>query len=388
MGRRVALIVSTVVIALLLSAPGYQMLTSLFPPIPLAGVEESSPLPRPSWASLKMGSWQGDAERWFAANIGFRGFFVRTDNQLGYWLFREISPKMGTGIVVGRGDVLFERAYVDVYLKRPTLPDPEVADLVGRLKTLRDRLRDRNVHLLLVISPSKVALCPENLPPRYYRPGVDPSPPVYRHVLPLLQRQGINLVDAPAILESEKRSGTYPVFPRGGTHWSSYGAAVVCDRVGREMEELLGKKLPRVRLTNIRYSPIPEDTDKDLLDLANLWLPQLLYEELPYPRTLRPRDLMRLRDRYQPRVLVVGSSFSYLLVKYLDQFHLCSKLDLYYYFKSFQSLPSGEHGTLDPRKLDWDKDVFSHEVIILEINETILQAAGFGFVDAALQRLR
>jgi len=162
---------------------------------------------------------------------------------------------------------------------------------------------------------------------------------------------------------------------------------MACQQIGLRLQAMTGREIPAIRVDPRWYSDTPLEWDQDLLSLANLWFPQRLFERLPYPPEPRPLSRRQRERFFRPRTLVIGTSFSTQITRALIKYGVCDEVDLFYYFKTHQVFPSGTEKPIDPKTLDWEKDVFSHDVIILEENQFILERAGFGFVEAALEHL-
>lgn len=99
-------------------------ITSFYLPLrisPLHGVFEQAATPTPTTRSWLSGAFQKEAERWIDEHIGFKAWFVKTDNQLNHWLFRENHQKTGSNIILGKNDHLYEQAYIDAWLGRDSV---------------------------------------------------------------------------------------------------------------------------------------------------------------------------------------------------------------------------------------------------------------------------
>ncbi|MBC7838765.1 MAG: hypothetical protein H7Y39_09030 [Nitrospiraceae bacterium] len=55
----------------------------------------------------------------------------------------------------------------------------------------------------------------------------------------------------------------------------------------------------------------------------------------------------------------------------LDPTHVFQAMDAHYYYKLLlKSYPAKTSGSIDVSQIDWNKDVLTPQVIVLEINET------------------
>ncbi len=80
-----------------------------------------------------------------------------------------------------------------------------------------------------------------------------------------------------------------------------------------------------------------------------------------------------LTSRRNLRILLIGTSFPTQMIQVLACFKVSNDLDYFYYFKSHEIYPGGTKAPFNPATLDWEK--------------ILLERAGFGFVEAALQHL-
>ena len=88
-GHGEAALISVFVLLLLL--PTAQMTFKPFRLVPLNGAEIRPERPAFSWHSFISGEFQKQFDDWFSTVLGFRGHLVRSDNQLNFSLFRELS---------------------------------------------------------------------------------------------------------------------------------------------------------------------------------------------------------------------------------------------------------------------------------------------------------
>src|SRR3990172_236261 len=133
----------------------------------LSGAEKKAAILKPSLTDLFKGKFQNSVEQWLKQNIGFRGFFVKFDNQINYSLFDEFSRNHPRKIILGKNKYLYEESYIDSYNRISPMPPGELEDKTASLKKLQDQLLKRNVRLLLMITPSKATVYPEYIPERY-----------------------------------------------------------------------------------------------------------------------------------------------------------------------------------------------------------------------------
>ena len=283
---------------LLLALPAVQAKWSLMAVWPLDGAFQPSPRAIFSWADLGTGTYQGQLEKYLDDRIGFRPYLIRLRNQLAFSLFR--MARSGE-IAIGRHDVLFELRQVESYMGHDRLTEAEVRFRVRRLRTVQRDLGRRGVQMLFVMAPNKARFQPEDLPV-----SLRPAPGTvtnYDLYLRALQADTVALLDMVPLFAQWKKTKPYPLFPRGGTHWSGYGATLTADTLLRRLEQIGELHFPAVRTTGppriVRATDSLRATDNDLAKPLNLLrqveATPLAYRQLafspPQPGQTRPPAL-------------------------------------------------------------------------------------------------
>jgi hypothetical protein len=358
-----------------LALPLFQSATGLPPDYPLAGVESTATSPTVSLAAWWSGALQTEIDAWINQRIGLRGFMVRTANQINYSLFRELSKRGGTPVLMGRDGFLFEKAYVDAYRESGTRPEAELQNISFSTRRLQDRLAADGIAFLLVIAPSKAEIYPEHLPPGIDVAGRAGRRSNYENLIEFLRRDGVNLVDAHALfLEWKRAPGAPLLFTKGGTHWNQYGAARVVSQIMDRLRELTGKDLPAIRVVGAETNRVIADEDNDLGELVNLWSGRPLAGPQIHPVTdTRP-------GTYLPDLLVVGDSFVFTLTNLMDREQLYRRRDTFYYYNRQYFFPAATNAPLDKRQLDLLREIRGRDAIVIEVGEYWLPRIGFGFV--------
>ncbi len=135
----------------------------------VATVQEAPAPVAPSPANLLNAKFQESVERWAGAAVGFRNQFIRIHSRINWDLFK-VPPKAVELVVVGRNQQLYEAHYVDEYCTGATqrafdLPsDRRVEWLIDSVAAIRDEFVRRNKPFAVLITPTKPAVYPEDLP--------------------------------------------------------------------------------------------------------------------------------------------------------------------------------------------------------------------------------
>jgi hypothetical protein len=142
-------------------------------------------------------------------NFAGRELLIRLYDQVLYQVFHK-SYMYLEYIIRGRHGNLFERNYLVVYGRYPgPVPNEEAEALAVMMKYLSDRLKELGSCFVLLITPNKATLYPEDIPDRFLekiRRG-DRQPTDYGVMVPFLKSYGVPFVDGTADhLRTQRRS--------------------------------------------------------------------------------------------------------------------------------------------------------------------------------------
>jgi hypothetical protein len=350
----------------------------------LAGVEVKEYFPHLSLKSIWTGEFQTRVDKWISANLGLRAAFVRLDNQLNLSLFREISSKYESRIILGSHKWLYEKAYVDSFNNRHVIPQQDLEDTVRSLKNLQRLLELNGVHFLFLITPSKATLYPEYIRREYVVPCNLRKASNYDRILPLLRKHAVRYLDGRQYFLELKRRSPYPLYPQSGTHWSYYSACLFSLEFISSLENLTKRKMGTFQVNGIRKRKTPFGTDDDLARLANILFEKSLHGEYYHPMT---SSLVSGEKVVRPRMLFVGGSYLNTLFYFLDKHQIYSDRDCYHYYRDRRTYPAQIAEAIDKKNLDLKKEMLAKDIVVIEANEQALPFLGFGFVEDALKAL-
>lgn len=361
--RRATKIILAALFGIALVSPTLQMLLRghvyFARDLPLGGYDAAPVRARPtlSWRAWTDERFQTDFQAWFAANVGLRAHMIRTDQTINFFVFGD-----GTGrIVRGRDDYLFEPGYILMH-ETPAPTNRAVAETVARdLRAISEKLRAKNVGLVVLISASKAEVYPDKIPRAWKRtpPAAPTGPTRYEMETELLETYGIPFVNGQrSLIEARRAQPSVPWFPRGGTHWSHYAACVVLQRVLATWKANSSALVPE--LTCVSGPPEEEAryTDRDLAGGLNLWYERPLVRNTPLvrPSIVNPSS--------RPRILFVGSSFSEPLMNVLKLSGL-TDVRRYYYYQAFDD-GAGRWAPINRVDRRWVDQVLDYDLVVLE----------------------
>ena len=367
---------------LFLSLFSLQSFWKFFPESSLNGIVVNAPSPHLSLKGWFSGEFQQAAETWFKQYFGFRSFWVRTYNQIHFSLFRQMPSKSsGTTVVLGENNWLYAQSYLREHAGNSVKPPlEELEQRVQDLRRLQEELERHGKAFLLIISPSKASIYPEYMP-RSYR--VQSKDRTYYLLTPLLDKYGIRYLDAYQVLSKAKSTSPYRLFPQGGIHWNDYGAFLIFRESIEELNRQLTEPLPIPTFDRVDMAP-PRGSDRDLIELLNVWTPQAINTPCPYLNfTTTP-----LPPEKQPGVLMVGDSFTWHLADFFSEQQICTGVEILFYYNSLIRYPRKDNFPFDPKNTDWNQLLLAKKIVILELNQVQLhREIGFGFVGDALRVL-
>ncbi len=359
-----------------------QTFWKICPEPPLYGITVDASTPHFSLEAWFEGDFQRAAERWFNQHVGFRSFWVRTYNQISFSIFREVPPaSSGTSVVLGGKNWLYTRKYLWEYAGYAWKITAEQAE--ERTQTLlrfQEQLARHHIAFLLIISPSKAHVYPEYMP-RHYRARSKES--AYDFTVSMLDKYGIHYLDAYKFFHDIKPKTPYRLFPKGGVHWSDYGAFLIFRESIVRLNQFLPTPLPVPAYDTITMAP-PREPDNDLVQLLNIWTPQVIETSCPYLHfTTTP-----IPSENQPDVLIVGDSFVWHLTDFFSEQQLCTDIEMLFYYKHLITYPHKTQQRFNSKKADWKNLLLTKDIVLIEINQAFLHdEIGFGFVKDALDIL-
>jgi len=379
--RRRAAMAACVAFVALLWTPVAQKAAGLFPEVVLGGVEVPAPSPPRTVTGWFGGKFQDRFEAAFVRKTGLRGFWIRTANQIRYSLFRQSTGAHADDVVIGRDGWLFIRGYVRAADRAKVFEEAKLAEAARQVRAFQDEMDRRGRAFLFVIAPNKAEIYAEFVPPYLFAPGRESRRSGYQQLLPHLEREGVRLLDLHAWFAEHRDDGPHPLFSRGGIHWSHYGAAVAARRILDRIEpQMGGRTLAKFRVAGAVVDDRPAGLDADIVDLMNIWNRRGLAGPQVHP-VLEPEAPA---DALRPDILFVGDSFIFGLTPHLEAMDCYRRRDTFFYFNRRQTWPDGTDTPLDRARLDWDRDVFDRDAVVIVYSAMSLPTVNRGFLTGAL----
>ncbi|MSU69207.1 MAG: hypothetical protein EXS39_00210 [Opitutaceae bacterium] len=351
----------------------------------LKGATEEPPAPKWTWVALRRGEAFRAFDTWYEAHAGLRNFWVRLDSQVNFSVFYEVAFRgVGTQIVAGPHDWLFERHYIRDAVTPGRMTEAQLQAFARRIRSVQDKLARLGVPFLLVVAPNKAEVYPEHAPAAYFA-GRHPQEITtnFKRARPVFHAAGINFYDGPARYAEWKRDGTRDLFARSGTHWSYDSAFRVLQDIRGQLNPRMRHPLPELKLTG-RPVLEPQQSDTDLMTMLNLFHSRLYEHPLPYSV---PVPQILVSDEQLPRLLLVHDSFGYVLIDLLYAARAVQSSASLYYFQNAYQQPGNVKTAIDVKTIEWQTFIKSYDAVIMVWTDIAFEHTGWGFFETLDRQL-
>jgi len=339
---------------------------------PLNGVAATQAAPWTLGAFLA-----GETQRAVSINLGRASpvfpISVRAKNQTMYSLF---GVSGASNIAIGRDGQLFGWEYIDEFCARGGA-SPDSADLdrwADGVATIAAAANARGKGFVYLISPSKAAHFPQYLPLGLNCPALARMSAAQAKLAPFraaLEQRGAPYLDSARLLHAEQANYPIDLFPRGGTHWNLLGAALAL----RDATRILDLDPLRRFDFDWREHDLAKGTDRDLLDLLNLYWPDDRYPTAAVEGRGKSEACARA-----PHILMVGDSFMRQLIVVSAQTPCPPTIDYWFYMRDdhggftlarFVTLPGeiGNGARLPADLAELPQSFMQADAVVLEENE-------------------
>jgi hypothetical protein len=362
------------VVLTLLLLPWLEQNEHLFEPKPLGGAQPNSENVKFSVALWREVKFQDGQEKYISEHFGLRPFMVRFYNELFDRVFGEYQAQ---GVIMGKDGYLFEQNYLLAASGQDYLGLDSISRLVSDLQLIEQDLAKKGKHLVVCLAPGKGSFFPDKMPDDYRYNGSTGRN--YPDFVRELISEKIPLFDVQDWFLKMKATAPYPLYPKTGIHWSSYGEYLVADSLIKQVSALSQKQLPTLKLTRIEQDNIPRDRDDDI-ELGMNLLRNLPDFKMAYPKF----EIKALpKGKKAPKVLVIGDSFYYGMYNWGMMQHVFEGGEFWYY--NHERLVPGKATTYIEDFSDYATEVQQFDVVILLLTEANLTRFGFGMQQAYLK---
>jgi hypothetical protein len=348
--------------------PGIQRWTAFADVAPLDGyapkVPDNPELTDTGWFN---GSYQKKKAGWLDENYGFRNVLMRLHNQIGYSCW---NHSYTNAVIVGKDGYLFDMKYIRSWQGKDFIGSNSIETKVRKLKAVQDELERRGKTVLVVMAPGKGSFFHAFLPDEEQ---ITPDTTNYEVYCTQLKNYGVPFIDVASWFDVLRNQTEYPLFPKCGIHWSTYGATLVADSVTSRLESETGLQLPRVIIDRVIFKDTANVIDADIGRGMNL-----LQEPKGFPLAYPVYHFSPSDNTKRLTALVIGDSYYWTHNPYRFLGPVYSSIDFYYYNKDYH--PFGGNQTGVDTTQAWNQ-CLTHDVVILCCVDANLPNFGWGFVE-------
>lgn len=360
-----------ILLIILISLPGLQYFSSLVKVKPLKGWFAQPSNPTLSLDNWFNGSFQENKETYLKDKFGFRPHFVQINNQIDYSLFNKLHAN---SVIVGKEEYLFEHNYIKAYYGTDFVGDSVITDKMEKLDTIQAYLNKLGKKICIVLAPGKASFFPEYIPDAYKQDQVGKTN--YAGYLSSLKESNIPYIDFQNWFLEQKESSSYPLYAKGGIHWSRYGEVIAADSIITYIGELTHKNVPDLVIDNIEMSNKNKFTDYDIGEALNLLVNQ---GTSTYPMAYPNYHIKTDSNTENVKTLFVSDSF------YWGMFNSGFASSLFgqgkFWFYNEQIYPDSYEASINVSEVDIIKRVEEHDVIVLMSTDANLYKFAYGFID-------
>ena len=199
-------------------------------------------------------TYQEKKENYLKDSFGFRNIMIRVNNQIAYWVDNEARAN---GIIIGKFNYLYDEAYIKSYYGVDFIGEKAIDKKIEMLKEINSKFKEKNISLIVILSPDKGNYFPEYFPERYDTIKSMTNNECYAKKL---KSSDINTLDLNNYFLKQKPISKYPLFTKYGIHWSTYGKLMAFDMIIKTLEKTRNIDLPdlNIQSINVTYEKIED----------------------------------------------------------------------------------------------------------------------------------
>lgn len=351
----------------------FQLFQQLFHPIKLAGLQgafdkgEKPVLTSSAWFE---GKYQQRTDHYLKYNTAFNGDLVRIRNQVDYSLFGKIN----TILTLGKENFIFDPNYILARTGKDLINDSAFAVKSHVVNKTLNFFSNAKIPVYICYAPNKANCYSEYLPEKTIAGKL-----TNRMLIDsLVKHAGIKTFDFDSWFLSIKDTSAYPLVPKYGAHWTTYGACLAMDSLIKQMNKDSDEQLAGFTIQNIEISDKAKFTDDDYLASLNLMI-KWKSPEMAYPN-------LQFNLGKKPDALIISDSFIWSFYD-LEIIQNCfsSKTELRYYNKT---LFNHSKNNLGPAPAISSDDLTKYEYIIILTSDPGLLDFGYGFFEATAEAVK
>ena len=370
------------VLVVTLLIPLVQSLTHFAPEKSLYGYTDPVPEKPTSYVraffNKKLQLW---VEQYFNSHLGFRGFLIRSFNELNFALFHE-THNSKIQIIATKKHGLYSNLAINGLnshiLNKKSLEQQYQEDAEQLLK-VQNFLESQGKYFTVIIASSKIYVYPEELGDRYLVGG---SSHLFERAVDfatIYKKAGVHVIDSGPLLRDLVKNTGIETHPASGVHWNLYAGCVVAAKVLNKAQ----KKIPNILQIDCgkdqQIKPSLFSIDTDVYQLLNVWSGHGLLATTTVP-TVSVKNPAGLR----PNIVMIGDSFSDQIFFAWQSAQVYSEYVISGYFRA-RSVFSSSTETNNSIEGDIQKqimaDITKGDLVILEMVDYNVPRRTYGFAD-------
>ncbi|MFL5763759.1 MAG: alginate O-acetyltransferase AlgX-related protein [Bacteroidia bacterium] len=263
--------------------------------LPLSGYYRLPGKVELSAKSYLNGSFQDSVDLYVGRKMGLVPGFTRVHHQLEYSAFDKLHAY---DVHAGLDNYLFR--YCPGCITAGTFDKAMLDEYITRYLIFQDSLKAAGKNIVWIIAPDKNFIYSEKLSPELKHP--DEISGFYWTLKKEFRRRGVNFIDFNELAWREKNKFEFPVFTKGGVHWSQAYAARCFDSLCQYLSERTPVKIKN----EVQYRKADKawDSDIDMESASNLLIP---VSEGPFYLA----DVTSESNAKKKKLLLIGDSFTY-----------------------------------------------------------------------------
>ena len=329
------------------------------------------PNPDLTLESYLTGEYQGKKEEYNRQNVGYKRLFIKPYNQFYYSFFNEAKAN---SVIIGKENYLFETPYINEYMGKSYIGYDSIVNKIQKLEKINDTLQKKDIQLIVLLAPGKASFYPEFIPEQYDMDKRTTSN--YQIYSQLLSNSSVSFLDFHSWFRRMKDTSAFPLFPKTGTHWSSYGEVLASDSLIRYINTLdkIPQKIPSFEILDIEKSKKMRHRDDDIEQGMNLMF-DIKDLEMAYPKY----EINKHNIPNTTRVLTIADSY------YWGLFNLGLSKWVFgngqFWFYNQQIYPESTNGPKMVEELKLIEAVEKNDIVLLLSTDATLHRFAFGFID-------
>ena len=360
-------ILLSLLLMLVLALPLLQSRFGLINEKSLEGYVSEVKMPVPCKEGLFSTNYQSGLELYISRNFGFRASVVRVYNQVQYSLFKKANAY---SIVVGRDNYLFAMGYIRALTGENYLGQKRISEKSIKIQKIQRDLESKGKNFIVVIAASKARSLSDKIPDLYLN---NTSVSNYETYVERFEDLNINFIDFQHYFDALKEKSTYPLYPKKGIHWSTYGTYIASDSLVKYIEEECKVDLPDILLDTIEIKPA-FGPDIDIEKSLNLVFP-IRDQKYAYPKL--SFDAV---GKDSLNVLVIGDSFYFQINGLGIPKHVFGEGSRFWFYYQ-EVYPNVNGQKVNARDLDFGEQMDNFDLVLLLTQDGTFESFAWDFVE-------